>query len=107
METMAGAGIGQFIDVGTGFPTSPNLHEVAPARQPGARVVYVDNNPVVVAHNQALRTGPGVITTIEDGVLLCDRARRVPQQGRDRGAVRRLPAAGFRPGRRFQVASPP
>lgn len=58
---MADSGIDQFIDLGTGYPTSPNVHEVARERQPGARIVYVDNDPVVVAHNRALRKGPGVL----------------------------------------------
>jgi hypothetical protein len=61
VRMMADNGIGQFIDLGTGFPTSPNVHEVAQGRNPGARVVYVDNDPVVVSHNRALREGPGVV----------------------------------------------
>ena len=48
------AGIRQFLDVGTGLPTSPNLHEVAQERAPSARVVYVDNDPIVLAHARAL-----------------------------------------------------
>lgn len=63
VSVLAEAGIDQFIDLGSGFPTSPNVHEVARAHQPAARVVYVDNDPVVVAHNRALReTGNGVVT---------------------------------------------
>jgi hypothetical protein len=52
--TMARAGIRQFIDLGCGFPHSPNVHEVARRSQPDARVVYVDNDPVVALHNSAL-----------------------------------------------------
>ncbi|GAA0253755.1 SAM-dependent methyltransferase [Cryptosporangium japonicum] len=48
------AGIDQFLDVGTGLPTSPNVHEVAQALTPSARVVYVDNDPIVLAHARAL-----------------------------------------------------
>ena len=48
------AGIRQFLDIGTGLPTSPNLHEVAQERAPSARVVYVDNDPIVLAHARAL-----------------------------------------------------
>jgi hypothetical protein len=48
------AGISQFLDVGTGIPTSPNLHEVAQAVNPRARVVYTDNDPIVLAHARAL-----------------------------------------------------
>ncbi len=46
------AGMRQFLDIGTGIPTSPN----AIARPPGARVVYVDNDPIVLAHARALLT---------------------------------------------------
>jgi hypothetical protein len=51
---MSRAGIDQFLDLGSGFPTSPNVHEVARRSQPAARVVYVDNDPVVTQHNAAL-----------------------------------------------------
>jgi S-adenosyl methyltransferase len=50
----AEAGIRQFLDIGTGIPTSNNTHEVAQSVAPGARVVYVDNDPVVLAHARAL-----------------------------------------------------
>ena len=50
----AGRGIGQFVDVGAGLPTSPSTHESARAVSPGARVAYVDNDPVVVSHARAL-----------------------------------------------------
>jgi hypothetical protein len=49
-------GIRQFLDIGTGIPTSPNLHEVVQAVAPDARVVYVDNDPIVLAHARALMT---------------------------------------------------
>ncbi|WP_084692396.1 SAM-dependent methyltransferase [Parafrankia elaeagni] len=48
------AGIDQFLDVGTGIPTSPNLHEVSQALVPETAVVYVDNDPLVLAHARAL-----------------------------------------------------
>jgi len=57
VETMAAAGIRQFVDLGTGIPTSPNVHETARAIQPDAAVVYVDNDPLVLAHNRALMHG--------------------------------------------------
>jgi hypothetical protein len=47
-------GIQQFIDVGTGLPTRGNVHEIAQRFTPNARVLYVDNDPVVVTHAQAL-----------------------------------------------------
>ena len=49
-------GIRQFLDIGTGLPTASNTHEVAQAADPAARVVYVDNDPVVLAHARALLT---------------------------------------------------
>jgi hypothetical protein len=48
------AGIRQFLDIGTGIPTSPNLHEVVQAAAPESRVVYADNDPIVLAHARAL-----------------------------------------------------
>jgi hypothetical protein len=48
------AGIGQFLDIGTGIPTQPNVHEIVQAIAPAARVVYVDNDPIVLAHARAL-----------------------------------------------------
>jgi hypothetical protein len=57
---LAGEGqIRQFLDVGTGLPTADNTHEVAQAVEPAARIVYVDNDPLVLAHARALLTsGP-------------------------------------------------
>jgi S-adenosyl methyltransferase len=52
----AEAGIRQFLDVGTGIPTSPNVHEIAQEIAPGARVVYADNDPIVLSHARALLT---------------------------------------------------
>jgi S-adenosyl methyltransferase len=48
------AGIRQFLDIGTGLPTTNNVHEVAQAVAPSSRVVYVDNDPLVLAHARAL-----------------------------------------------------
>jgi S-adenosyl methyltransferase len=59
----AEGGIRQFLDIGTGIPTSPNLHEVAQQATPDARVVYVDNDPIVLAHARALLTGSDVGAT--------------------------------------------
>jgi SAM-dependent methyltransferase len=53
----AEAGITQFLDIGTGIPTSPNVHQVAQETAPAARVVYVDNDPLVMVHNRALLVG--------------------------------------------------
>ena len=50
------AGIRQFLDIGTGLPTANNTHEVAQAVAPTARIVYVDNDPLVLAHARTLLT---------------------------------------------------
>jgi hypothetical protein len=50
------AGIRQFLDIGTGLPTADNTHQVAQAIAPESRVVYVDNDPLVLAHARALLT---------------------------------------------------
>ena len=51
---LAEAGIRQFLDVGTGIPTASNTHEVAQSAAPDCRVVYVDNDPIVLLHARAL-----------------------------------------------------
>jgi SAM-dependent methyltransferase len=56
----AEAGIRQFLDIGTGLPTTNNVHEVAQGIEPSSRIVYVDNDPLVLVHAQALLTSaPG------------------------------------------------
>ncbi len=52
----AEAGLRQFLDIGTGLPSADNTHEVAQRAAPGARIVYVDNDPIVLAHALALLT---------------------------------------------------
>jgi S-adenosyl methyltransferase len=49
-------GVRQFLDIGTGLPSANNTHEVAQAVAPAARMVYVDNDPIVLAHARALLT---------------------------------------------------
>ncbi|MFC3965328.1 SAM-dependent methyltransferase [Nocardia jiangsuensis] len=64
------AGIGQFLDIGTGLPTMQNTHEVAQSVRPEAKVVYVDNDPLVLTHARALLT-----STTDEGVttyVQCD-----------------------------------
>jgi hypothetical protein len=51
---MANAGVDQFLDLGSGLPTVQNTHQIAQAEIPAARVVYVDNDPIVLAHGRAL-----------------------------------------------------
>lgn len=63
VDYMASHGITQFLDLGSGLPTSPSVHEVAREIAPDARVVYVDHDPIVVVHNDALlATNDGVVT---------------------------------------------
>src|SRR5580704_7473166 len=52
----AEAGLRQFLDLGTGLPTASNTHEVAQAIAPESRIVYVDNDPLVLSHARALLT---------------------------------------------------
>ena len=64
------AGVRQFLDIGTGIPAANNTHEVAQREAPQARVVYVDNDPVVLAHARALlASGPDGATAYVDADL--------------------------------------
>ncbi|MCX4638507.1 SAM-dependent methyltransferase [Streptomyces platensis] len=56
-RVLAAAGLRQFLDIGTGIPTPPNLHDIAQGTAPDARVVYTDNDPIVLAHAAALLIG--------------------------------------------------
>ncbi|WP_329439616.1 SAM-dependent methyltransferase [Streptomyces canus] len=69
----ADEGITQFLDIGSGIPTFGNVHEVAQSARPGARVVYVDHDPVAVAHSQAVLEG-----NADAGVVAAD--LRKPQE---------------------------
>ncbi|MEW2289772.1 SAM-dependent methyltransferase [Streptomyces sp. NPDC047841] len=51
---LAGQGIDQFLDIGTGIPTQPNLHQIVQEIVPSAKVVYTDNDPIVLRHAEAL-----------------------------------------------------
>ncbi|MGW1716192.1 SAM-dependent methyltransferase [Streptomyces sp. NPDC002156] len=62
-RTAAEAGIRQFLDIGTGIPTEPNLHQVAQSVAPESKVVYADNDPIVLRHAQALLHGTPEGTT--------------------------------------------
>jgi O-methyltransferase involved in polyketide biosynthesis len=61
---VAGQGIGQYVDIGAGLPTSPNVHECVREVIPDARVAYVDNDPVVVSHARALLATDERVTVI-------------------------------------------
>jgi SAM-dependent methyltransferase len=58
-------GINQFLDIGSGIPTAGNVHELAQAADPNARVVYVDTDPVAVAHSRAILAGNDQATIVQ------------------------------------------
>ncbi|GAA4835788.1 SAM-dependent methyltransferase [Saccharopolyspora rosea] len=62
---VAEAGIRQIVDIGSGLPTAGNVHEIAQAIDPGVRVVYVDNDPIVLAHGRALLATDASTTVIK------------------------------------------
>jgi trans-aconitate methyltransferase len=77
------AGIRQFLDIGSGIPTAQNVHQVAQQTAPGARVVYVDNDDVAVAHSKLLLDGNPDATMIHADL-------REPQAILDHPETRRL-----------------
>jgi SAM-dependent methyltransferase len=62
---LAGAGIRQFLDIGSGIPTQGNVHEVAQEAAPDSRVAYVDVDPVAIAHSKAILAGNSQTAIIE------------------------------------------
>ncbi|MFE2415740.1 SAM-dependent methyltransferase [Streptomyces hokutonensis] len=79
----AAEGITQFLDIGSGIPTFGNVHEVAQQASPGAHVMYVDHDPVAVAHSQAVLAGNATA-----GVVAAD--LRKPQEILASAEVQRL-----------------
>ena len=95
---VAEAGVRQFLDIGTGLPTADNTHEVAQRLAPGSRVVYVDNDPIVLAHARAL------LTSTPEG------DDRLPRRGPDRTGADpqgRGTHAGLQPAGRADAADHP
>ena len=90
----AEAGLRQFLDIGSGLPTANSVHEVAQAIEPSSRIVYVDNDPLVLVHARALLTSaPGLRPP---GPHRLHPGRRPRSRGHpDRARHRR--AAGFQP----------
>ncbi|WKU47943.1 SAM-dependent methyltransferase [Streptomyces sp. VNUA116] len=78
---LAREGLTQFLDIGTGIPTSPNLHETVQEVVPSARVVYTDNDPIVLAHAAALLHGrpEGRTAYVEADVTDPDSVLRAPE----------------------------
>ncbi|WP_409472748.1 SAM-dependent methyltransferase [Streptomyces sp. HC307] len=80
---LAENGVRQFLDIGTGIPTEPNLHQVAQAIAPDARVVYCDNDPIVLTHAAALlRSTPEGVTEylqadVRDPATIIEGARKI------------------------------
>jgi SAM-dependent methyltransferase len=125
----AEAGLRQFLDIGTGLPSADNTHEVAQRAAPAARIVYVDNDPIVLAHARALLTSSpdgatayldadlrdtGKILHAAAGILDFDQPVAVmlvgvlhciPDAGDPAGLVRQLVAA-LAPGSYLVVAHP-
>jgi hypothetical protein len=62
---MAAHGVRQFLDIGSGLPTQENVHEVAQRAAPGCRVVYVDNDPIVLTHARALLADNPLTTVVQ------------------------------------------
>lgn len=80
---VVGSGVRQLLDIGTGLPTSPNVHETAQEVAPDVRIAYVDNDPIVNAHANALLSRSG-----ETGIVLAD--LRDPRAIVDHPDVRRV-----------------
>ncbi|HUQ58993.1 SAM-dependent methyltransferase [Lentzea sp.] len=65
---LLGQGVRQFLDLGSGIPTVGNVHEIAQSADAGARVVYVDIDPVAVAHSRSLLNGNGRVSVLQADV---------------------------------------
>ncbi|WP_306319504.1 MULTISPECIES: SAM-dependent methyltransferase [unclassified Streptomyces] len=85
---LAAQGVDQYLDIGTGIPTAPNLHQIVQRTVPTAKIVYTDNDPIVLAHAQALLVSSpeGVTDYIEGDVrepaAILEHARTVLDFGR-------------------------
>ncbi|GAA3460779.1 SAM-dependent methyltransferase [Saccharothrix longispora] len=75
-------GVRQFLDLGSGIPTVGNVHEIAQAVDPSARVVYVDVDPVAVAHSRAILTGNPLVSVLQADVRDVERVMRSPEVSR-------------------------
>lgn len=80
---LAQQGVDQFLDVGTGIPTAPNLHQIVQRITPAARVVYADNDPIVLRHAEALLVSDPAGTTdylqadVREPEAILEQARKV------------------------------
>jgi SAM-dependent methyltransferase len=73
------SGVKQFIDIGSGLPTVENTHEIALQADPGCRVVYVDNDPVVRVHGQALLARDGSTVVVQADLRHPDEILKHPE----------------------------
>ena len=80
---MIGAGVRQFLDIGSGIPTVGNVHEIAQQEDPACRVVYVDRDPIAVAHSELMLTG-------NDRAAMVEADMRDPASILDHPVTRRL-----------------
>ncbi|MCW2871048.1 SAM-dependent methyltransferase [Actinacidiphila oryziradicis] len=76
---LAAHGVRQFLDLGSGIPTQGNVHEVAQAAAPGSRVVYVDNDPVAVAHSSSLLADTPLAAIVNADIRDPEEVLRSPQ----------------------------
>lgn len=76
---LTAAGVRQFLDIGSGIPTVGNVHEIAQAEVPDARVVYVDIDPVAVAHSRRILAGNDLAAVIPGDVRRPDRILTAPR----------------------------
>ncbi|WP_280421122.1 SAM-dependent methyltransferase [Nocardia carnea] len=83
VRDIARSGVKQFIDLGSGLPTADNVHQIAARYTDGAKVVYVDNDPIVLAHGRTLLATDDRTTVVQADV-------REPEKIRDNDEVRRL-----------------
>lgn len=83
VQYLVKAGVRQFLDIGSGIPTVGNVHEVVQAADPSCRVVYVDNEPVAVAHSELILDGTDNAAIVSadlremESVLEADETRRL------------------------------
>lgn len=68
VRMLAESGIDQFIDLGTGIPAAPNVHEIVHELHPDGSVVYVDHDPIVTAHNRAMKLTSDRVAVIQADV---------------------------------------
>jgi SAM-dependent methyltransferase len=82
VRLLAANGITQFLDIGSGIPTEHNVHEVAQSAAPGARVAYVDVDPVAIAHSKAILADQPDVAVLEADLRDPEKILASPEVGR-------------------------